>query len=298
MKKFTRVLIILGSILGILALSIFIAYLMLYFSSEEIKYCITKELSDNIGDFLNGTVGMILMFVSTVFLFITFFFQREQFKRTESDAYRGRFEGTFFNMLSMLDNVRNESNKQLELFAEEGINSLGSLYFKFKDYYKKRKNDSKDFSLSMKTFHADNLVKTQIETSIYDLGKAYDDFIDQSKCNPSFYFRYLYNLINFVIEHWAKSPEEIHKYLNFIQAQLSDEELCLLFYDSISNKGLDKKRSYTFKETLDRYSFLENIPADALLDRNHYKIFPNTLFQFLNNDERKKVIKDENKTTH
>ena len=84
-------------------------------------------------------------------------------------------------------------------------------------------------------------------------------------------------------------------YLNFIQAQMSDEELALVFYDSISNKGLDKNRQYTFKNNLDEYSFLENIPESTLLRRCHYKIFPKTIFCFLNEDERKKIRCGETK---
>lgn len=286
MKKFANILVILGKIFGILAISILIACLLLYCSSQEIRISVAKELSSNIGDFLSGTVGIILTFVSTLFLFVTFSFQREQFKRTEEDAYRTRFEGTFFNMLSMLENVRNESNKQLSMQSSNRINSLNGFYIKFKLFYKSRLNSSSDFRKSMEVLCADNITKTQLDTAILDLGNVYDNFVDEEKCIPGFYFRYIFNIINFVVLHWKNSANDIHTYLNFIQAQLPDEELCLILYDSISNKGLDKNRKYVFKERLDTYSFLENIPATVLLDRSHYKIFPKTKFNFLNADER------------
>ena len=92
-----------------------------------------------------------------------------------------------------------------------------------------------------------------------------------------------------MIEHWKDSPQDIHKYLNFIQAQLSDEELALIFYDSISDLGLDKEHKHTFKENLDKNSFLENISSGVLLAKEHYKVFPRTRFRFLNADELKKV---------
>lgn len=289
MKKSTKALIILSKTLAFLAVSIFFAYILFYCSSQEIRSNVIKELSNNLGDFLNGTVGIILLFVSTLFLFVTFSFQREQLKRTEEDAYRTRFEGTFFNMLSMLENVRNESCKQLSILSEGNIDSLNVFYTKFKEYYQLRLKSSSDFNNSMQTFNEDDIAKTKLDTAVYDLGTAYDEFIDEEKCNPGFYFRYIFNLINFVISHWKDSTNDIHKYLNFIQAQLPDEELCLLLYDSISNKGLDKNRSHAFKERLDKYSFLENIPQNVLLNRNHYKIFPKTKFVFLNADERKKI---------
>lgn len=137
----------------------------------------------------------------------------------------------------------------------------------------------------------DNYQKTELETAMYDLGHAYDEYVESQGCNAGFFFRYIHNLITFVIHHWGgeKQKDVAIGYLNFIQAQLTNEELALLFYDSISRNGIDKKRVYTFKENMDEYSFLENIPEFILANRNHYKIFTHTMFKFLNDDERKNV---------
>ena len=80
--------------------------------------------------------------------------------------------------------------------------------------------------------------------------------------------------------------EYIHKYLNFIQAQMSNEELALIFYDVISHYGLDKNFTHQFKDIIDEYGFLENIDAETLLDRRHHIIFHRTRFRFLNRDEK------------
>lgn len=71
---------------------------------------------------------------------------------------------------------------------------------------------------------------------------------------------------------------------------MSDEELGLLFYNSISNMGQDKNHQYRFKHYLDDNSFWENISEETLLSRAHYRLFPKTNFSFLNDDERKQVI--------
>ena len=42
-----------------------------------------EQLSDNIGDFLWGTIGIIFTFTATLFLFITFREQREQLRVTK-----------------------------------------------------------------------------------------------------------------------------------------------------------------------------------------------------------------------
>lgn len=291
MNKFNRILIWLSAILGILAFYMFGTYIILYIVCPELKQKLFEQLSSNIGDFMTGIVGVPLTLVSTFCLFVTFFLQRKQFKESHNDAYRTRFEGTFFNILSMLYNVRTEVNRQICASSRTQCSDMGGFYHELKNYYVQTLRCNKSFAQSMDLFRQDNITRTQYKTVVLDLGNFYDEYVQKHSCNAGFYFRFIHNLVSFVIEHWKDNPQEIHKYLNFIQAQLSDEELALIFYDSISNLGLDKQHKYTFKENLDKNSFLENIPSEVLLAREHYKVFPNTRFRFLNADEMKKVFK-------
>ena len=252
---------------------------------------ITNNLGHNIGDFLSGTIGTLLTFVSTIFLFLTFNSQQKQFKETKSDSYRTRFEGTFFNMLSMYYNVRAEADKQINLFTKGKSKNMSDFYKGFKEYYLTALSINPDFASAMHYMEGNDILKAQLQTALYDLGNLYDEYVKEKKCNAGFYFRYVHNLIAFVLRHWKESSEDIHTYLNFIQAEMSDDELGLLFYDSISNKGQDKKHRYKFKQNLDDNSFLENISEQALLSRVHYKLFPKTNFRFLNDDERQLVGK-------
>lgn len=234
-------------------------------------------------------VGLLLTFVSTLLMVITFFMQMRQFCKTQKDSFRTRFEGTFFNMLSIFYNVREETSKSIQQSSLLESTSLKDFYESLKNEYIHEMSTNKSFKESMENFHNLGIQPTQYDTSLNDLGAFYDRYIKKQGCNAGFYFRYVHNLVRFVIEHWKDSHKDIHTYLNFIQAQMSDEELALILYDSISKKGEDKRHHHTFKENLDTYSFLENITENALLDRDHYKLFPHTLFRFLNEDERKKV---------
>lgn len=289
MNKFNRILIWLSVILGILAVALFGTYTILYIVCPELKQKLFEQLSSNIGDFITGTVGVFLTLVSTLFLFVTFTLQRKQFEESHNDAYRTRFEGTFFNILSMLYNVRTEVNRQICASSRTQCSDLGEFYHELKNYYVQTLRHNKSFAQSMNLFRQDNIASTQYTTAVLALGKFYDEYVQEQGCNAGFYFRFIHNLVSFVIEHWKDNPQEIHKYLNFIQAQLSDMELALIFYDSISKWGLDKQHKYTFKENLDKNSFLENISSEVLLEREHYKVFLHTRFRFLNADEMKKV---------
>lgn len=273
----------------ITAMIIIVAYVTLSLSDSAVCGSIKTNLSTNIGDFSWGTIGILLTFISTLFMFLTFNFQQRQFKETKDDAFRTRFEGTFFNMISMLYNVRTEADRQIAYSTKDEKANLKSFYISLKKKYEDQIKADPDFANAMNDMEKENVLSTEIQTALYDLGDFYDKYVQEQKCNAGFYFRFVHNLVTFVLLHWKGSPKDIHMYLNFIQAQMSDEELALVFYDSISNKGLDKNRRHTFKNNLDKYSFLENIPESTLLRRCHYKIFPKTMFGFLNEDERKKI---------
>ena len=291
MNKCNQILKWLAIIIGILSLSVLGTYIILCVICSELRQKLFEQLSSNIGDFMTGTVGVFLTLASTLLLALTFSFQRKQFEESHNDAYRTRFEGTFFNILSMLYNVRTEMNRQIEESTKRRCLDIGDFYYEMKHYYEIYLEQNEDFAHSMRLFRKDEITGTEYKTAILDLGSFYNKYVRKQGCNIGFYFRFIHNLVSFVIEHWKSAPQDIHKYLNFIQAQLADEELALIFYDSISNLGLDKQKKYTFKENLDKNSFLENIPSEVLLAREHYKVFPNTRFRFLNADEMKKIFK-------
>lgn len=86
-----------------------------------------------------------------------------------------------------------------------------------------------------------------------------------------------------------KEKDDKEHYLNLLQAQLSDEELALIFYDAISKYGENKEGDQTFRQMLDETHFLENIKSDVLLDRNHCFFYPKTTFKYMSRDDKKKV---------
>lgn len=276
-------------ILVFVATCLLFSYIFISVIDEEVISKIEDNLGDNIGDFLSGTVGIVLAFVSTIFLFLTFNAQQKQSKEAKDDAFRTRFEGTFFNMLSMYYNVRSEGDKQICQFSKSGSKNMSEFYVRFKDYYLETIGSNNDFAMAMNALDENDILETKYKTALHDLGNLYDEYVKEQGCNAGFYFRYVHNLISFVIKHWEGRKDDIHTYLNFIQSEMSDEELGLLFYNSISNMGQDKNHQYRFKQYLDDNSFLENISEQTLLSRTHYKLFPKTNFSFLNDDERKIV---------
>ena len=97
-------------------------------------------------------------------------------------------------------------------------------------------------------------------------------------------------MINFVCSQTGfKLDSEKEKYINLLQAQLSDEELALIFYDAISKLAENKEGFQGFHDLLDETHFLENINQLVLLDEKHFYFYPKTPFKFMSREERNNV---------
>lgn len=57
------------------------------------------------------------------------------------------------------------------------------------------------------------------------------------------------------------------RYINLLQSQLSDEELCLIFYDAISPYGMNKNGDGIFYKLLEESEMLENINENVLIEK-------------------------------
>lgn len=79
----------------LILLGIFLAVLWLGEDYVGIFSFLLGPLKDNFGDMMTGTIGILLSFASTLFLFITFKEQRNQFKLSEKSQKIVSFEETF-----------------------------------------------------------------------------------------------------------------------------------------------------------------------------------------------------------
>lgn len=102
------------------------------------------------------------------------------------------------------------------------------------------------------------------ERGVYPDGQAlqttqaiYKSFYDSHQADIGHYFRHLYHIVKFVDE---ASIEQKKKYVSLIRAQLSGNEHVLLFYNGLSENGIQK-----FKPLIEKYALLENMPQSKLL---------------------------------
>ena len=97
----------------------------------------------------------------------------------------------------------------------------------------------------------------------------YNEVFSQYQPYVSHYFRHLYHIIKFIDDsiHFPKEFEEKKRYTDFVRAQLSNNELSLLFYLGLSDPGTE------FKGLVEKYALFENIPSKVLIDEEPRKLY-------------------------
>lgn len=122
------------------------------------------------------------------------------------------------------------------------------------------------------------------------IGILYEYYFGKYEYQLGHFFRYISNTISFVLKHKSIQEnnqesdqknilEEREFYINLIQAQLSNYQLAVLFYNSLSSLSLDAKGEDTFRQRVDYYNLLKNLPKSLLIKREHTEYYPKTKFK-------------------
>ena len=208
---------------------------------------------------------------------IVLWFQLQRNKRQQA-------EGTFFNLLNSIRSLVENTKGNISPLKNSDIifEDIDIETYKGLDYF----------------YHAnqelhDRLMKRLGETMVYEFTStkapseedrkkahqaardAFNKFFEDHLPELSHYFRFTYNVISFVDTHENILPEKKKQYVNFIQAQMSDSELQLLYYNGIGKHG--KK----FYDLIEKYNFLQNIDTSknkGLIDFLD-KFYPNSSFR-------------------
>lgn len=218
------------------------------------------------GDFFGGVLNPILTFITFMGLLITIVIQqtelresRIEFKRS-ADALNNQnegikkqsFEATFFQMLSIHNTIVNS----IDIVKEDGEVTSGRDCFNW-------------FYSRLNKLYRENIKKANGKYSNENvLRVAYELFWKEHQTELGHYYRYLYNVMRFVKE----SDYSNGLYIKLIRAQLSDQELLLLFYNCVSGFGIN------FKPIAEEFELLNNMPKIRLLDKRHEKLIDQCAF--------------------
>lgn len=182
--------------------------------------------------------------------------QRKEMEEQNKTIMLQRFENTFFNMIDMQQKILNELRYlQTGDFVQEhvGRKAIKELYSDIYYQCKVKKISTLDGCLN-----------------------EYYQYVEDGQLDH--YFRHLYRIIRYVDDYDINvlSVEEKYKYLCLLRAQLSKDELLIIFYNCISEYGCDK-----FKPLVEKYALFKNIRVGSLILTDHSSEFEKSAYEFL-----------------
>jgi hypothetical protein len=232
-------LVVAGGIAFVLALSLYL-------------YRFAGPLSDSqatwgvFGDYMGGTLNPILTFLTLLALLATIVLQAQELHlstkelRQSSRALRSQsstlqvqqFENAFFQLLNLHNSI---------------VNNLET-----RDQHHAIVRGRDCFRVFVDEFRRTQEVQTE-PLSLDSLRGSYGVFYQNKQHQVGHYFRLLYNIVKFVDNAPVKDKKF---YTNLVRAQLSADELTLLFWNCLSRWGEER-----FKPLVERYSLLKTLPA-------------------------------------
>lgn len=255
---------------SLLVLIILFAYFWSFFWNFEPT---TNTLS-NLGQYLSGTVGLLLTFIFAVIAYITY-------KHQANYIEKQNFVNVYYKLLDFYKENINSMNiadlyeplqlKSQNLERLKGRNSIKILY-----------------ELLEGTFKAKQLLNEKPESKVKSLNEleiiksTYLEFDTKHQRYVGYYFRNIFNIIFYVHNRPELNDEEKRFYINMLRGQLSSYELLLLFYNCLSERGYK-----SFKPLIEKYTFLKHI---KLVEKDLFKIEHKELY----NESAFKNKSDEN----
>lgn len=286
MKKISNFLAFLFVIVG---LGLSITIIISICSEGKIQFGLLDwDYSKKVND-ISGILGFLFTGAGTFAIFLTLIKQQEQFDQAQKQVISQQFETTFFNMLNQLFSIKNSINYRIEDNTLIGQEFMHYVLEDLKLRYATNVECKADIKEALNDIaNCIEIQESKIQMIKDDLNDVYLVTYNLYYSHLGHYFRYFYNLIKFTIESRKKSGfNDSEKYIQLIQAQLSNDELGLIFCNSISEKALNKQDINLIYGWIEEYKILENTDSQSLLNRSLHPLYPKTIFKFLNNSEKK-----------
>lgn len=237
---------------------------------------------------------------------------RGEFVKQNQTLNRQRFENTFFQLLKLHSDIVDK----LKIKAFDGLDYekreffVGAVKdFKYKSEYKYfiysglnkldpeeitafkanrdlissfstklDKEEMKNLS-ELTNIEIDNFICEPLENKERIVANEYKNFFHRYQYSLGHYFRNLYHIYKYIYITKLISEQDKQFYANIVRAQLSTDELVLIFYNCLTpvnyysnqpNLGYPK-----FKFLIDKFDIIQNMNARLLLDKKHLEIFKN-----------------------
>lgn len=191
---------------------------------------------------------------------LTIIWQINNDRRNRIADQKTQFENTFFNMSQTFEDIIEGLTLEKEDNDADHVDSLlVNLYVTESGDGKLSQNSEniKGRIIFRHLFMERKVEGKTLRDSIKDNGisafeKIMDGLLDH-------YFRYFYRILKFIDGSDLITTEEKYHYTSILRAQLSEYELVMIYYNSLSEFGNEK-----LKPLVEKYSMMKNLRKDDL----------------------------------
>lgn len=173
-------------------------------------------------------------------------------------------ESTFFNLLNSIRNLVSNTEGEISSERKMTYDNVEKRKAKGISYFSEANKElQKRLILALGNSFLEGTISQQIKdiegikAAHRNAKEVYDKFFEDHIVELAHYYRFTYNVLNFVHMHPDISRAKKVQYIKFVQSQMSDSELQLLFYNGIGKHG---SKYYAI---IEKYNFLENITTSG-----------------------------------
>jgi hypothetical protein len=184
-------------------------------------------------------------------------------------------EGTFFNLLNSIRSM--VSNTIGNVVSKDATTQYHGV-----DYFNKASKElinRQHEALGSAILEGVINIKEKDEATVAALHKraidTYDAFFEKHVPELSHYFRFTYNVIKFVDKHKYITEDKKKEYIKFIQAQMTDGELQLIYFNGVGRHGAN------YYDMIEKYNFLQNMDTSKSkgIVESLYRFYPKSDFR-------------------
>jgi Putative phage abortive infection protein len=204
---------------------------------------------------------------------------RQEFKTQNETLKLQRFENTFFNLLTLHHQIVSSIDHRYYSDKKKGIGKREPIMSKAAEEKEAIVINGRDvFRFRYNQLYSDLKKHNNLNFEV-----IYMHHYELSQTDFGHYFRNLYRMIklvdqtDFFYDISKVSSEEIfelkYRYTSIIRAQISDYELLWIFYNCLTQNGVEK-----FKPYIENYSLLKNIPKKYIPFETHLELYDKKAF--------------------
>lgn len=246
------------------------------------------------GDFVGGLLNPLLTFLTVIGLLFTIHLQQRELRLTRKELAKSsnaleaqnlttkqqRFENTLFSMIEMLNQIVNAMDvepersirmrpENVEITTKLGRDCFSYFYEKIsRTYFSRKWINEPTFHHIMRPPNENNISSYRDTYRIYyfhdekRVFDAYDHFYRDHQSDLGHYFRVLYNIFRYIDQ--SEFADGI--YAKILRAQLSNQELLIIFYNNATDRGK------AFAALAERFELYDNMDTERLLRSEHIEL--------------------------